>query len=138
MGKLTDVKVRGLKASGVYGDGDRLYLRVQGQAKSWLLIYTGVVDGVKRRRELGLGGYPAVSLGNARFAAEKARDLIATGGDPIAVKRVVAPRERTLADVCDEWVEANSAEWSPPVAARYRGYVANHLSAIDFKGSSER
>ena len=85
MGKLTDTKIKALKATGVYGDGDRLYLRVQGQARSWLFIYTW--EG--RRRELGLGGYPSVSLGNARKKAQEARDLLGAGGDPIGIKQVI-------------------------------------------------
>ena len=118
--------------------GDRLYLRVQGQARSWLFIYTGVVDGAKKRRELGLGGYPAVSLVNARKAAQAARDLIATGGDPVGVKvasraavaaRFVVP---TLGAVCEEWIACQGL--SDLVAARYRAYVKNFL----FEDSSEK
>nr|WP_281004959.1 site-specific integrase [Mesorhizobium kowhaii] len=134
MGKLTDTWLKRTKiASGIYGDGDRLYLRVQGKSRAWLFIYTSSPADGKRRRELGLGGYPAVSLANARRAADKARDILANGNDPIAVKHevaveVVPPKVWTLQEVCEEYIVAKSSEWNAAGAARYRGYVANHLT----------
>ena len=47
--------------------------------KVWLVRIT--VDG--KRRDVGLGGYPLVSLRTARQEAEKARRLAADGSDPI-------------------------------------------------------
>ena len=43
------------------------------------------VDG--RRRDIGLGGYPKVSLGQARKRASDNREAIGNGKDPVAEKR---------------------------------------------------
>jgi integrase len=52
-------------------------------AKSWILrVKVGNV-----RRDMGLGGYPAVTLEAARDRAREARDLISRGIDPVAQKR---------------------------------------------------
>ena len=68
--RLTDTWLRKAKIkNGIYGDGASLYLRVQGASRSWLFIYS--IEG--KRREMGLGAYPAVSLKDARTRAEDAR-----------------------------------------------------------------
>lgn len=67
MARLTARKVETIRALGLYGDGDGMYLRVRsGGARYWALRIT--MQGT--RRELGLGPYPALSLADAR---EKAR-----------------------------------------------------------------
>ena len=48
-------------------------------ARSWILRYT--ID--SNRRNLGLGGYPDVSLGAARQRAREAREMIWQGIDPV-------------------------------------------------------
>ena len=71
-------------------DGGGLLLEVKTSgAKIWLCRVT--VDG--RRRDMGLGGYPAVSLKEARTAARNARELAGTGADPIMEReRAIAAR----------------------------------------------
>ena len=69
---------------GRHGDGRGLYLLVKASgARSWLLRYQ--VQG--RRRDLGLGPYPDVSLAMARERATEARRQILNGDDPIANKQ---------------------------------------------------
>src|SRR4051794_2574138 len=64
-------------------DGGGLLLEVRPSgAKVWLCRLT--VDG--RRRDMGLGGYPAVSLRDARMAARVAREKAAAGIDPITAR----------------------------------------------------
>lgn len=53
--------------------------------RSWLLRTT--ISG--RRRELGLGGYPDVSLAQARERAREAKDKIYRGIDPIAERKAI-------------------------------------------------
>ena len=68
----------------MHGDGGTLFLRVApGGSKSWVQRLT--VDG--KRRDMGLGGFPLVSLAEAREAAFQNRKLARTGGDPLAEKR---------------------------------------------------
>ena len=40
-----------------------------------------------KRRHMGLGGYPNVSLAQARERAREAKDLIWQGEDPVEVRR---------------------------------------------------
>ncbi len=79
MAGLTAEKVRGLRDRGRYGDGGGLYLYIApGGTKSWVLRVR--VDG--RRTDKGLGGYPAVSLTEARKAAEAYRVALRSGQQP--------------------------------------------------------
>ena len=82
--KLTDRQVRNLKTPGRYPDGATLYLVVwPSGSKSWVQRLT--IGG--RRADLGLGGYPAMSLAQARRRAQDNRSLAKSGGDPLAEKR---------------------------------------------------
>jgi integrase len=65
-------------------DGGGLLLEVHPSgAKVWLCRLT--VAG--KRRDLGLGAYPAVSLKDARLAARVAREMAARGDDPIETRK---------------------------------------------------
>lgn len=65
------------------------------------------VDG--RRRDLGLGAYPDVSLAMARERAAEARRLIANGEDPIAQKQQAKPK--TFRDAALELIESKRPGW---------------------------
>ncbi|MBR0653666.1 tyrosine-type recombinase/integrase [Plastoroseomonas arctica] len=86
-GKSLDVKtIDALKPRGsIYRitDGGGLLLEVRPTgAKIWVCRLT--VDG--RRRDMGLGGYPVVTLAAARGAATAARQAARSGVDPIAAR----------------------------------------------------
>ena len=84
MGKLTDRTIRNLKTSGRFSDGETLILLVSPSgAKSWVQRIR--ING--QRHDLGLGGYPVVSLAQARRKAQDNRALAKSGGDPLAEKR---------------------------------------------------
>ena len=84
MGKLTVAHVRRLSEPGRYGDGETLFLNVaRGGSKSWIQRIT--IDG--HRRDIGLGGWPVVSLAEARELAFENRRVVRRGGDPLAEKR---------------------------------------------------
>lgn len=80
MAKLTALKVKKLTEKGSYEDGDglRLVVRESG-SKSWVLRYQ--VGGM--RKDLGLGGYPAVGLKEAREMALEQKRLARSGVDPV-------------------------------------------------------
>ena len=81
---LTAGKVKSLTDPGTYADGEGLTLRVsESGTKSWVLRAT--IGG--KRRNLGLGPYPSVGLGEARKLAEKHRQSIRDGINPVEVKR---------------------------------------------------
>ena len=84
MGKLTDREIRNLTTPGRHSDGETLTLLVSlSGAKSWVQRLR--ING--HRRDLGLGGYPVVSLAEARRKAQDNRALARSGGDPLAEKR---------------------------------------------------
>lgn len=82
---------------GKYADGAGLWLhkRPDGGAQ-WVLRVT--VHG--RRREMGLGPFPAVSLAEARRQAEAARAKVRAGLDPIKERE---RQRREAARTCRNW-----------------------------------
>ena len=106
MGTLTAATAKSLSKPDLHGDGATLYLNVAaGGSKSWIQRVT--IDG--RRRDLGLGPYPAVSLAQARRRAAHNRAAIADGRDPLAEKRRAAlPTFRQAAELT---FEATRPRW---------------------------
>ncbi len=106
---LSATKVKALREPGRYSDGGGLHLFIsKAGRKSWVLRIT--VDG--RRRDIGLGGYPTVSLARAREKAADYRATIADGRDPVAEKR--APAMPTLKEAAYAVHEANKPRWRNP------------------------
>lgn len=96
------------KKPGRYADGNGLYLVVEKSgARRWLQRI--VVCG--RRRDIGLGGYPAVSLQKAREIAGANRALARAGGDPIAIRREARKMQPTFAVIAKQVHEARKAGW---------------------------
>ena len=82
MGRLTDRAARSM-GPGRHGDGDGLALVVSPSgSRKCVLRYQ--LRG--KRRDMGLGSYPAVGLSAARLASASARGLIAHGADPLAAR----------------------------------------------------
>ena len=114
--RLTAVKVNKLKRPGYHSDGGGLFLRIKdGGAKSW--IYRFMLDG--RRRDCGLGKYPAVSLARARELAEEGRRLVAAGIDPIdrrakdrEAERAKAATAMTFEACAREYIAAHEPAWT--------------------------
>lgn len=96
---------------GKHCDGAGLWLikREDGGAQ-WVLRMT--VHG--RRREMGLGGFPAVTLAQARKLAEDWRAVVRAGKDPVKERerqaREAARADHTLRTVAEEAFEARKAE----------------------------
>jgi integrase len=122
MGNLTAAKVKSLWKPGRYGDGGTLFLYVtQGGSKSWIQRLT--IKG--RRRDIGLGGYPLVSLREARDKAFENRKLARSGGDPIAEKR--RARTPTFRQAAQATFEANKPRWrNAKVASNWMQQLERH------------
>ena len=108
--KLTDRQVRNYKTPGRYPDGATLYLVVwPSGSKSWVQRLT--ISG--RRTDLGLGGYPAISLAQARRKAQENRSLARSGGNPIAEKReeAMAAAMPTFEALTRQHIAENSHTW---------------------------
>lgn len=86
--ELTAIQVQRLTETGHHSVGGVAGLALQvtpSGARSWIL--RTMVGG--KRRDIGLGGYPDVTLGKARERAREARDQIARGIDPVAERQVL-------------------------------------------------
>ena len=106
MAKLTSTKIKALDKPGMHGDGRGLYLQIAPKgSRAWVLRLT--IDG--RRRDIGLGGYPAVSLAKARQLADAQRTAVADGRDPVAEKKRAAMP--TFAEAARLTHEINRARW---------------------------
>ena len=106
MGRLNAAMVRGLTKPGRYGDGGTLFLNIApGGSKSW--IQRVAIDG--KRHDIGLGGFPLVTLREAREAAFENRRLARRGDDPLATKR--RARAPTFREAAERTFEANRARW---------------------------
>lgn len=104
--KLTDMTVKAEKASGRHSDGGGLYLWVSPSgSKSWLFMWSR--EG--KRREMGLGAYPVVTLAKARSKASDCRLAVEEGRDPIAEKSKEA--EPTFAECAALYIESVKSEW---------------------------
>ena len=113
--KLTDRKIKTTKGPARLGDGNGLYLIVRKPAKnakygtkSWSFVW--IRHG--RRREMGLGGYPALTIKQARLAAAEVRNQIANGEDPIAERKLDAPK--TFGETADKLLEELTKTWKHP------------------------
>ena len=106
MPRLTAAKVRTIAKPGMHGDGNGLYLRVKPSgSRSWI---QRIVIG-RRRRDLGLGSYPAIGLAEARAKAVTNKALVVAGRDPAAERgRVHVPTFRVAAE---RVYKANLPRW---------------------------
>ena len=127
--KLTAEFVRTVTEAGKYSDEHGLVLRVMPSgSKQWVQRLT--VRG--KRRDLGLGGYPLVTLSDARKAALGNRKVARAGADPLEKKRRRAPTfEEAAATVFEikrpHWKNAKHiTEWM----ASLRRYVFPRFGKI--------
>ncbi len=95
---------------------DGLHLEVSNSgARSWLLRI--MIGG--KRCDMGLGGYPAVTLAGAREAARQAREKVRSGINPIdelkAAKSSLKASQAaalTFKEAADKYIDAHKAGWS--------------------------
>lgn len=128
-GKLSAVEVANTKRAGVLHDGGGLYMRVsETGSKSW--VYRFQLDG--KRRDMGIGPYPDVSLADARAKAMGHRKQRHDGTDPLAARkakrhaeRVAVAKGRTFRDCAEDFIKRNKAGWRN---AKHRQQWANTLA----------
>lgn len=126
---LTDAKIRTAKpADRPYKlqDGYGLYLDVRPSGtKVWRYRYwmTPTKDGIYT-----IGDYPHVSLADARKERERIRDLVKSGKNPTAERKLDKLRQRqddavTLRAVAQEWHDENSPHWSETYSKQVKRYL---------------
>ena len=100
---------------GKYEDGGGLRLVVSpSEARKWVFRFT--ING--RRREMGLGSFPDVSLAEAREKAAKCRKLVKEGVDPIEVRRKEQVKVPTFTSCAARYIRAHRRGWKNAKHAR--------------------
>ena len=92
-----------------------------------------------KEKTASLGQYPDVSLSDARTKRDAMRKLVASGRDPVAVKRRqkeerIAQTENTFEAVAREWLEI----WRPLKSPRHAEYVTRRLETDVFPAIGAR
>ncbi len=135
--ELSALSVQRLTKPGLYAVGVVAGLQLQvlrSGARSWVL--RAMIGG--KRRDMGLGGYPDVTLAQAREKARDARAKIEHGVDPIAERAaarsaLAAQRgaEVTFDEAARKFIEAKSHEWkSAKHAAQWTATLDTYASPI--------
>ena len=112
MANLTDLKAKNIKLGDKnVPDGTVIGLRlipgkVKGHGK-WSLLFTS--PETHKRRDMGLGTYPSVSITEVRKAASAARELLRNRADPIEVRKIAkASRKADAQDFTFEQAAYNA------------------------------
>jgi integrase len=109
--KLSSTQVKAQAGKAKLLDGAGLYLIPQRNgAASWILRFT--LHG--RSREMGLGGYPQVSLAQARALAIDARTLVSQKIDPIEKRKRDSITEPTFGELADQYLERRKTKGTHP------------------------
>jgi len=116
---FTADQVEKMSVVGTHADGKGLYLQVAANGtKSWLYRY----QLAGRRRNMGLGGYPAITLSQARKTKNNFQLQVKAGSDPLEEKRkskekgVAEHREQgsslmTFSRCSEEYIAAKRSGW---------------------------
>jgi integrase len=135
--ELGPLSVKRLTTPGMHavGGATGLYLQVlESGARSWILR---IVVGA-RRRDMGLGGYPDVSLAEARRRAHEKRAIVQDGRDPIEERRTAASALRaaqtsaiTFELAAEQYVDAMEPGWrSKKHAQQWRNTLSQYAYPV--------
>jgi integrase len=117
-------------------DGGGLWLVAKGKGRYWIFDYTFA----SKRRQMGIGPLHTVGLAEARQKAERARDLLRRGIDPIAHRAVVAIEAakvqagvKTFGEYADAHIDdaVKAGRWrGAKTEAGWRNTLTNHAALI--------
>ncbi len=139
--KLNTKVAAALSEPGRHSDGGGLYLAIDGlgaaMRRRWIFLYPWA----GKRREMGLGAYPVVSLAEARRARDEAERMLRCGRDPIAARdeaRRALAGKPTFAEVADALIAAKEAEWrNEKHRSQWRSSLDNDAAALREKRVDE-
>lgn len=134
---LSAIEISRLAAPGLHfvGGVAGLALKVQPSgAKSWMLR----ISVAGKRRDMGLGGFPDVTLADARRRAREEREKVDKGIDPIDERKAATSRLRaehakaiTFKASALAYIEAHEAGWrNAKHAEQWRNTLASTYPAI--------
>jgi integrase len=133
---LTDTFIRqtkhsGAKAGDKHTDGGGMYLLVNGAGKYWRLNYRFNM----KQKTLALGVYPEISLLTARKLRERAREQLALGLDPGAVRKQekqasVRAQLDTFEAIGREWLEKSGARRGEKTQARVVSWLEKNIFPV--------
>lgn len=91
-----------------------------------------------KRRDMGLGGFPGVTLSGARDAAREARAKVKQGIDPIEEARACLSRLKatqaaalTFKQCAEKYIEAQEAKWTNPKSPQqWRNTLATYAYPV--------
>lgn len=135
--ELGALEVNRLETPGLHAVGGVAGLALQvspNGARSWVL--RAMVGG--KRREMGLGGYPDVTLAGAKEAARAARALIDQGTDPVAERQAkrsalaaAIASTMTFNEASMRYIAAHEAGWkSAKHAAQWRNTLETYAFPV--------
>ncbi|TAK78559.1 MAG: site-specific integrase [Aquabacterium sp.] len=135
--KLGALEVSRLTKPGMHAVGEvpGLYLQVvESGARTWVLR----VNVAGKRREMGLGGYPAVTLADARLRAREEREKADKGVDPIEERlaarralKVAQAAALTFEQAAGKYIEAHEAGWkNAKHGQQWRNTLAQHAYPV--------
>jgi len=134
LNRLTAREIGSIKTPGLHADGGGLYFSTLRGARRWVMVY----QWQGKRRELGLGTYPSVSLARARELAFQARDQIAAGINPIDARRSerapVAehpPSVLTFGKFAEDYIASVEEGWRNKVhRQQWRNSLRDHAAPL--------
>jgi integrase len=146
LNRLSPVKVKTTKRTGMYADGGGLYLQVKVKDsgainKSWVFRYA-ISDthenGRQKERQMGLGSLDTISLAEAREKALNCRKLRDQGVDPIEARRaeransaLEAARIMSFDQCRDAFIAAKQAGWrNVKHASQWRNTLSTYVSPV--------
>ena len=135
-GKLNNRKIKTFlkqNITGMINDGDGLYLTISASGScSWVLRYTSST--LKKKRNMGLGSYPQISITEARNMKNKAKYLNYTGTDPIDARKSNTDNI-TVKEIYKKWVLQKLAQVESFIKMKglFEKYLIDKVSDIKLK-----
>lgn len=134
MSKLTPAFVKQVSEPGSYQDGRGLFLKVGSDgAKRWVFRFQ--LNG--RRRDMGIGAFPAVSLRDARLSADQQRLQISKGIDPLEERdkqreddQAKRRRATLFRAAAEAYIKTHRESWSEKHASQWANSLASHVYPV--------